>query len=170
MRQREQQILQLTGQREVLAAKMAAQATGQQQVLRQREQQILQLTGQREVLAAKMAAQANHLQGVLEAQQQELVAIKGSLAWLCIIKYRSAKDKLFPRETHRRNAYERLKNFLKDLVQLGASGLLQTTWKKTIDEQSSNGSGTHPGTTATVQPTVATSVGKQQSIRIPTFP
>ena len=172
LRQREQQILQLTGQRGVLAAKMAAQATGQQQVLRQREQQILQLTGQREVLAAKMAAQANHLQGVLEAQQedlqgvlkaqqQELVAIKGSLAWLCIIKYRSARDKLFPPETHRRNGYERSKDFLKDLAQLGAGGLLQKAWNKTKDEQSSNGPGTHPGTTATEQPTVATSVGNQ---------
>ena len=177
LRQREQQILQLTGQREVLAGEVAAQTNhlqgvleAQQQALRQREQQILQLTGQREVLAGEVAAQTNHLQGVLEAQQQELVEIKGSLAWLCIIKYRSAKDKVFPPETHRRNAYDRLNDFLKDLVQLGASGLLRTTWKKTIDEQSSNGSGSHPGTMATVQPAVATPVGQQNESEFLRFP
>ena len=113
----------------------------QQQALSQNEREVAHLREECEAIAGQLKAlkdertalmeQGAQVQGAMETQQKELVAIKESLAWLYIIRYRSARDKLFPRGTYRRNVYDRLKNSLKDLARLGVTGLLRKTLAKT---------------------------------------
>jgi GT2 family glycosyltransferase/2-polyprenyl-3-methyl-5-hydroxy-6-metoxy-1,4-benzoquinol methylase/glycosyltransferase involved in cell wall biosynthesis len=120
-------------------AQLQVMIDGQLQALRQKEQEIEQLAGQREALTGEVEAlkderrasmnQLTQVRSAADARQKELMAIRDSLAWLCITRYRHGRDRLFPSGTSRRKAYETLKNFLKDLVQLGPRGLSKKAWE-----------------------------------------
>ncbi|MDH3442826.1 MAG: glycosyltransferase, partial [Deltaproteobacteria bacterium] len=66
-----------------------------------------------------------------EAQQQELREITQSLAWLCVMKYRKFKDKVWPPGTRRRKTYDKLKNFSKDLIEHGPKRMTRRVWTRT---------------------------------------
>jgi 2-polyprenyl-3-methyl-5-hydroxy-6-metoxy-1,4-benzoquinol methylase/glycosyltransferase involved in cell wall biosynthesis len=75
----------------------------------------------------RFAGENSELKSRVEDLQQRLRAIEDSLAWALIVKYRRLRDMLSPQGTHRRKAYDFLKNAFKGLITWRTANLLRDT-------------------------------------------
>jgi glycosyltransferase involved in cell wall biosynthesis len=86
---------------------------------RQKDQEFSQVVHERESLNQKIAAlklPVAGLQATVQTQRQLLFAIKDSLGWMLLVIYRRLRDILFPDGSHRRRAYNAVKDSFKSLV------------------------------------------------------
>ena len=75
----------------------------------------------------RFAGENSELKSRVEDLQQRLRAIEDSLAWALIVKYRRLRDMLSPQGTHRRKAYDFVKNAFKGLITWRTANLLRDT-------------------------------------------
>ena len=110
--------------------------------LREKDQEISQVIHERELSSQKMASiktQVAGLRAAVQTLRQLLFAIEDSLGWMLLVIYRRLRDTLFPDRTHRRRAYNAVKNFFKSLVGRIKTQTLSYDLRETKELTSSQG-------------------------------